>query len=191
MSEATSEATSVLAGAVAAGPVSVADAGLCGMVTLRGDLGSDVIAQALAGVGLAVPAQRRAAMMADRSALWMSPDELLLLVPHAAADSIADALTTALAGTHHLAVNVSDARALLRLTGPDAHLREALAKLAPVDMALFTPGDIRRTRLGQIACAFWMPAAGTVDLVCFRSVARYAFDLLADAAAGHSVGHLR
>jgi len=186
-----SEKTSGLAGAVAAGPVNVADAGLCGMVTLRGDLGSDAIAQALARVGLTVPAQRQAVMMADRSALWMSPDELLLLVPHADADRTADQLTAVLAGTHHLAVNVSDARAALRLTGPDGRLREVLAKLAPVDMALFNTGDIRRTRLGQIACAFWMSAPGVVDLVCFRSVARYAFDLLADAAAGAQVGHIR
>jgi sarcosine oxidase subunit gamma len=54
-------------------------------------------------------------------------------------------------------------------------------------MVAFPAGEIRRTRLAQIAAAFWMPQEGTVELVCFRSVAQYAFDLLTQAAAGPRV----
>lgn len=188
-----SEPVSALGGASFAGRVTGVDAGPCGMVTLRGDLAAPGIAAALRDVtGLAVPERRRVTRAGDHSALWMSPDELLILLPHGKARAAEQALGAALAGTHHLAVEVSDARALLRLQGPDAALREVLAKLAPVDMDLFTLGEVRRTRLGQIACAFWMPDPGVVHLICFRSVARYAFDLLAASAqdAG-ATGHFR
>jgi sarcosine oxidase subunit gamma len=59
-----------------------------------------------------------------------------------------------------------------------------LAKGAPVDLApaAFGVGDFRRTRLGQVAAAFWMPAPDTFELMCFRSVAGYVADWLANAA---------
>ena len=77
---------------------------------------------------------------------------------------------------------MSDARAVFRLDGPGA--REVLAKGAPVDLApaAFGPGDFRRTRLGQVAAAFWMPEPEVFDLMCFRSVAGFVADWLATAA---------
>ena len=62
-----------------------------------------------------------------------------------------------------------------------------LAKGAPADLsrAAFGPGDFRRTRLGQIAAAFWqVEGAGTetFELICFRSVAAHAFYWLGAAA---------
>jgi sarcosine oxidase subunit gamma len=48
----------------------------------------------------------------------------------------------------------------------------------------------RRSRLAQVPAAFWMPDAETFQIVCFRSVARYMFDLLSIAAQpGSEVGH--
>ncbi len=184
------DAVTALHGATFIGRVTVADGGLRGMVTLRGDLAAPAMAAAAQVIGLTIPAQRRVVMADDRAAIWMSPDEVLILVPHAQAEATAAALTQALTGIHHLAVNVSDARAVLRLTGSEAALRETLAKLAPVDMDLFGMGEVRRTRLGQVACAFWMVDSSTVELICFRSVARYVFDLLAVTASdGGAVGH--
>jgi sarcosine oxidase subunit gamma len=63
-------------------------------------------------------------------------------------------------------------------------LREVIAKLAPVDMSAdaFTPGMVRRTRLAQVAAAFWMDDARTVRVVCFRSVAAYMFGILSMSA---------
>ena len=83
---------------------------------------------------------------------------------------------------HHLVADVSDARAVIALSGAGA--REVLAKGAPVDMAQdrFGPAEIRRTRLGQVAVAFWMTGPETFELVCFRSVAGFVFDWLTVAA---------
>lgn len=186
-----SEARSALPGAAFEGLASIGDAGLRGMVTLRGDLGSAKLKKAVKDVaGVAVPDTRRGAFAGDRGALWMSPDELLILVPHAEADDAAAALGKALEGTHHLAVNVSDARAVFRISGEG--WREVLAKLTPADLHpdAFGPGEVRRTRLAQVAAAFWISGEDSVDVVCFRSVAKYVFDLLSTAAdAPATVGH--
>lgn len=186
-----SEARSALPGAAFEGLVRVEDAGLRGMVTLRGDLGSAGLKKAVKEVaGVAVPDIRRAEFSGDRGALWMSPDELLVLVPHAEADDAAGALGKALKGTHHLAVNVSDARAVFRISGEG--WREVLAKLTPADLHpdAFGQGEVRRTRLAQVAAAVWMSGEDRVDLVCFRSVAKYVFDVLSSAAdVPAPVGH--
>ena len=161
-----------------------------GMVTLRGDLAA--LAGAVRAVtGCAVPEPRRVVLDGERGVAWMSPDELMLFVAPGAAAAAVEEIEAALAGVHHLAVDVSDARAVFRLEGAGA--REVLAKGAPVDLApaAFGVGDFRRTRLGQVAAAFWMPEAEVFELMCFRSVAGFVGAWLANAArAGSLPGHL-
>lgn len=183
-----SDAVTALGGASAVGPMTQVDERpLQGMVTLRGDLPA-LAAAVTAVTGCDMPGQRGIVTAGETSVGWMSPDELLLLVPYAEADTTVAALGEALAGVHHMAVNVSDARASFRIEG--AGTRELLARLCPVDLSpeSFGPGELRRTRLAQVPAAFWMDSAGGVTLVCFRSVARYAFDLLKGAASGDRVG---
>lgn len=180
-----SEARSALPGAVFEGRVRVEEAGLSGMVTLRGDLASAPLRRAVKTVvGVEVPQVRRLAMAEGRGALWMSPDELMILVPHGAAAGVVSALAAALGGEHHLAADVSDARAVFRLTGETGAVREVLAKLTPADVSPegLGPGEVRRTRLGQVAAAFWIGEEGAT-VVCFRSVALYVFELMSNATA--------
>ena len=182
-----SEPVSALAGALFEGLVTVRDCGPTGMITLRGDLASAAMAGALeTALGLEIPAVRGiVAAQGGAQAAWMSPDELLLILPYGQVGAALEALAQGLAGQHHLAEDVSDARALIALEGEEMLLREVLAKLAPVDLhpAAFGVGDFRRSRLAQAAGAFWMPQAGQLRIVCFRSVGRYVFDLLAASAA--------
>jgi len=174
----------------AAGIVAISEVGPVGMITLRGDLSLAKLRKLVTSItGTAFPEQRQCAANGDVAVAWMSPDELLIMVPYAqVADTIAQ-MTTALEGTHTLVVNVSDARAVFQVSG--AHAREVLAKLAPVDLdpAQFTPGMFRRTRLAQVAAAFWMTDDQTFQIVCFRSVGQYVFDLLKVAGQeGSEVG---
>lgn len=174
---------SALSNAQYDGSVQVADTGLRGMITLRGDLADKGLAKAVkAATGLGVPKQRQVLTKGSNGVAWMSPDELLIMVPYSAATQTAADLQLALSGQHALVANVSDARAVFRIAG--AGCREVIAKLAPVDMASdkFAPCTIRRTRIAQIAAAFWMVDEETAELVCFRSVAQYAFDILIQAA---------
>ncbi|MEL7280306.1 MAG: sarcosine oxidase subunit gamma family protein [Pseudomonadota bacterium] len=185
-----SEAVSALPGAEYQGYVNVREIGLQGMVTLRGDHATAKIKSAVKKVaGVAVPDVWHVARDGDKGVAWMSPDELMIMVPYAEAGATVAALDKALKGQHFLAVNVSDARAVFELKG--ANSREVMAKLCPVDMApgAFEPGQFRRTRMAQVAAAFWMTDAGTFRIICFRSVAEYVFGLLKDAAEpGGEVG---
>ena len=178
-----SDPKSALDGASFDGLARIEDCGLQGMITLRGDLADKALVKAAsAASGARVPGQREAQVKGDSGLVWMSPDELLVLCPYGEVGKRAAAMAQALAGTHALAVNVSDARAVLRVTGAAA--REVLAKLCPVDLApqSFAPGQIRRTRLAQVPAALWMDGDDSFRIVCFRSVAQYAFDVLKAAA---------
>ncbi|WP_439150141.1 sarcosine oxidase subunit gamma [Sulfitobacter sp.] len=162
-----------------------------GMISIRGDLTAGYLKKPLKKIaGVDMPEQRGINATASTGIAWMSPDELLLMCPYTDVTANLETLHKSIASNHALAVNVSDARAVFRLKGK--HIREVLAKLAPVDTApgVFVPGMIRRTRLAQVPAAFWMVDAETAELVCFRSVAQYVFDLLKVAAQpGSEVGH--
>lgn len=178
-----SNAVSAVEGASFKGTVSVKDAGLQGMITLRGDLKSDALAKAVkTTVGVAVPATGKITSGKKGAAAWMSPDELLLLVNHADADKIVSKLETMLAGAHMLAVNVSDARAMFTLDGPV--IRDVLAKGSPANLSpsSFAIDDVRRTRLGQLPVAFWLNSETTASVICFRSVGEHVFNWLKNAA---------
>ena len=185
-----SNAVSALQGKVAPGEVTIREAGLRGMIILRGDLADKKLRKVCADVtGVKFPDQGQANSEGDKGLCWMSPDELLVLVPYTeAADAIAK-IDAKLAGTHYLAENVSDARAVILVEG--AFCRDVIAKLAPADLHpdSFKPADFRRTRLGQVAAAFWMRDEDTFEVICFRSVAEYTFDLLAMSAKSGEVGH--
>jgi sarcosine oxidase subunit gamma len=178
-----SNLASALNGASFSGLAKVDEAGLVGMITLRGDLGSAKVAAAVkAATGCAMPQQRKIEGTLAAGAAWMSPDELLVLVPYAEVNAKLDAMNAELAGEHALAVNVSDARAVFRVSG--AASREVMGKVAPVDFSVaeFVAGDFRRSRLAQVAGAFWMDSEDSFTIVCFRSAADYVFGLLSVAS---------
>ncbi|GAB1363642.1 hypothetical protein MASR1M32_28780 [Rhodobacter sp.] len=90
----------------------------------------------------------------------------------------------ALAGEHHLAADVSDARAIFRIEGAKAD--QVLAKLCPADLARMQPAELRRTRVAQVAGAFWAADGAGYTLVSFRSVAGYVMGLLTHSAMAGS-----
>ncbi len=180
-----SSSVSALGGVSHKGFATVAEAGLRGMITVRGDLGSAAMKKAVkAAAGTPVPGPRRIEIAGDRAAAWMSPDELLVLVPYAAAQDTVAALEQALAGSHHLVADVSDARAVFTIAG--ARAGEVLMKLCPADIAALEPGEIRRTRAAQVAAAFWQSGPEEYTLVSFRSVAGYVMGLLEAASRAGS-----
>ena len=190
-----SNAVSALNGASSQGFASVTDTGLRGMITLRGDLSSPkmkaAVKAAIGTTGAAIPDVRRVTRGKAGLAAWMSPDEMLILCDYSAVNDVVAKLTAKLDGEHALAVNVSDARAVFRIEGQGA--REVLAKLAPVDLSpeAFKSDDFRRSRIAQVAAAFWLNEDGSFELVCFRSVAQYVFDVLSvSAEKGGAVGFL-
>ena len=185
-----SDTVSALGGRTFAGFVTVEEIGPTGMISLRGDLADPVLAKAVkAAVGLGLPGPRGMVSADGRAAGWMSPDEVLLLMPYGAVPQALAVLTKGLMGKHYLATDVSDARAVFRIRG--AGVRDVLAKLTPTDLspAAFTTGMLRRTRLAQVAAAFWISGEDEFTIVSFRSVAEYVFGLLEiSATKGGEVG---
>jgi len=153
-----------------------------GMITLRGDFAESGFKSVIEAQISTIPKVRRITVGDTGMLAWMSPDELLAVVPVEKTPVVAETLEAALEGVHAVVLDVSDARAVFRLTG--AGVREVLAKGAPVDLSseAFGPGQIRRTRLGQVACAFWMSGEDQFDLICFQSVSGFVFDWLSMAA---------
>lgn len=175
-----SEAISALDGAEYQGFATVREIGPIGMITLRAKPGVAGLAAAVQAVtGTDLPAQRRIARNGDKAAGWMSPDEYLLILPYDQVGAAIATLETALAGQHHLAVDVSDARAIFRVEGAEAD--QVLRKLTPADMDDLAPAELRRSRAGQVAAAFWAEEGG-FTVVCFRSVAGYVMGLLSHSA---------
>jgi sarcosine oxidase, subunit gamma len=178
-----SNAVSAMQSASFKGSISIQDAGLQGMITLRGDLQSEPLAKAVkTTVGVSIPKVGTINSGKKGSAAWMSPDELLLLVDYANADAIVAKLEKAMTGAHILAVNVSDARAVFTLEGPA--IRDVLAKGSPANMSTdaLSIDEMRRTRLGQLPVAFWLSTETTATVVCFRSVGEHVFNWLSTAA---------
>ena len=174
-----SDPVSALNGASFQGFATIREIGPLGMITLRAK-GVKALDKAVKAVtGTKVPAQRRIEMNGDRACGWMSPDEYLLVLPYGEVAQALASLAKSLAGEHYLAVDVSDARAVFRIEGDRAV--EVLQKLSPVDFDKLEPNELRRTRTAQVAAAMWQQDQG-FTLVCFRSVARYVFDLLANAS---------
>lgn len=175
-----SEPVSPLNGASFDGFARIREIGPLGMITLRAKAGTKGLDAAIEAVtGCRVPAQRRIETAGANAAGWMSPDEYLLVLPYAETEKGLAAIATALNGQHHLAVNVSDARAVFRIEGAKAD--QVVRKLCPVDLDRMAPGELRRTRAAQVAAAFWRDEAG-VTLVCFRSVAAYVMGILTASA---------
>ncbi|MGR3511626.1 MAG: sarcosine oxidase subunit gamma [Paracoccaceae bacterium] len=188
-----SDPVSPLAGVSFGGLIRITETGPRGMLTVRGDLTSAKLAKAVkTATGCAMPAPMGTVTDGDRGVCWMSPDELLVLVPHADATGAEQAMTAALAGEHALVVDVSDARVCFSLEGEAALIRETLAKLIPADTRpkALPVGTMRRTRLAQVPAAVFFTGETRAELICFRSVADYAFGLLCHAAKpGSAVGH--
>jgi sarcosine oxidase subunit gamma len=170
---------SPLQGASFAGYAIIRELGPSGMISLRAKADVAGLAEAIqSATGCDLPSQRQILRKGGKAAAWMSPDEYLLMMPIDQVTAALDAIARALAGQHHLAVDVSGARAVFTI---DAHARSVLSKLSPTDFAALPQGELRRSRLAQVAAAYWLEGDGAT-VICFASVAQYVFDLLCNAA---------
>jgi sarcosine oxidase subunit gamma len=149
-----------------------------GMVAIRADLArtGDAIAEA---VGLAIPGALRIVTDGSRSLGWMSPDELLLILPAAETVEALAALEDALSGEHALIADVSDLRATFEVRGE--HSADVLAKLVPVDQGALPRDGFRRSRAAQVAVAIWRIPGG-FRIAGFRSTGDYLRLILENAA---------
>lgn len=147
--------------------------------------GKDARDTAGRGFGLAMPEDAcRAASAAGRAALWLGPDERLLLAPAGQEEVIGNELEAALAGWPHSLVDVSHRQAAVAITGPAA--RDLLASGCPLDLddAAFPVGMCTRTLLARADIVLWRPSSEEYHLETGRSFAGYVLGWLREAERG-------
>ena len=127
--------------------------------------------------GLALPEEPcRARVDAERAALWLGPDEQLLLAPAAQARDLQAKLDAALQGLAHSLVDVSQRQAAIAVSGPRA--RDMLASGCPLDLdpEAFPVGMCARTVFAKAEVVLWRRGAEEYHLEVARSFAGYVLD---------------
>jgi sarcosine oxidase subunit gamma len=142
-----------------------------------------VQAAAGAAFGLAFPAVAcRAATSATRAALWLGPDEQLLLAPPEEGASLRATMAAALAGLPHSLVDVSHRQVALELRGP--HAAWLLNAGCPLDLELaaFPVGMCTRTVFLKAEITLWRTAGEHFHLEVWRSFTDYLVGILREVA---------
>jgi sarcosine oxidase subunit gamma len=119
-----------------------------------------------------------------RAALWLGPDEWLLIADSADAAAIGDVLESVLEGTAHSLVDVSHRQIGLIASGPAA--ARVLNAGCPLDLDLkaFPVGFATRTVFAKGEIVLWRRAETTFHVEVWRSFAPYLAASLAEAARG-------
>lgn len=147
---------------------------------LRG--GPDVRAAAEKAFGCAVPAAPcRAAAEGERAALWLGPDEWLLIARES--DACAE-LGAALEDLPHSLVEVSHRQIALCVLGPQAEMLLASGCPLDLDENAFPVGMCTRTMCAKAEIVLWRPAGQVFRIEVWRSFAPYLTQFLAEAARG-------
>jgi len=119
----------------------------------------------------------------DCSALWLGPDEWLVVAADGRQEGLTGALRSALQGVHHAVTDVSASRTAIEIAGADARL--VLAKGCPLDLhgERFKPPQLAQTLLAKanliIQC---IDARPSFRLWVRNSFASYVAEWLVDAA---------
>ena len=120
-------------------------------IDLRGDAGDPAFAQAVAeAAGLTLPIEpNTVAEAGGLAALWLGPDEWLIVGPPGREAELAPRLRAALGQVHAAVTDVSEARTAIAVAGPRA--RDLLAKGMPLDLhpRVFGPGACAQTGLAK------------------------------------------
>jgi sarcosine oxidase subunit gamma len=185
MADAVLEPRSPLEGfAFPAGPrFTLSEATLAARFILRGSEAVRVACGMVFGADL--PSQLGAAGEGDkRAALWLGPDEWLLIANAADAVTIGDVLESVLEGTAHSLVDVSHRQVGLIASGPAA--ARVLNAGCPLDLDLkaFPVGFSTRTLFDKVEIVLWRRAEATFHIEIWRSFAPYLAASLIAAARG-------
>ena len=149
-------------------------------LNLRG--GADVVGPVAAAFGVAPPTKPMgSAQSGERAALWLGPDEWLLLAEESAGDLIGK-LDGALSGVFHSLVDVSHRQVGIALEGPGA--ARLLAAGCPLDLDLqaFPVGMSTRTLLVKAEIGLWRREENVFRIEVSRSFAPYVARILDQAA---------
>ncbi len=151
-------------------------------ISLRAD--PDAIEALSAALDLGLPTRPKTSESKNgRTALWLGPDEWLVIDKNGADLMAICAGVTAL----HSAVDISHRNTAIIVSGPSA--ADTLNGGCPLDLSLkaFPVGACTRTILAKIEIVLHRPSEDTFRVECWRSFAPYALGILAESAVDASV----
>jgi sarcosine oxidase subunit gamma len=143
------------------------------------------VAAAGAAFGIELPQEPcRAAEAGPRAALWLGPDEWLLIAPDGARDAVSRDLPDRIGSEPHSLVEVSDRQVVVVVSGADAELLLSAGCPIDLDVAAFPIGACTRTVLGKTEIVLWRRAQDSFHLEVWRSFAAYLTAFLDEAVRG-------
>jgi len=146
-------------------------------ISLRAPAGS--VAALSKALGLKLPAKpKTSATSGGRTALWLGPDEWLV-IDEDGYDPLADCAEVK---ELHSAVGISHRNVAIAVTGPACEA--TISSGCPQDLSLgaFPVGACSRTILGKSEIVLLRTAEGSFRVECWRSFSDYVFAFLADGA---------
>lgn len=176
------EMTLTRSGALA-GHRSTAVSGLPSMTrfSVRGAEGARAKLAGCFGVDLPTEACR-AAEADGKAALWLGPDEWLLIAPDGEAEALTRSIAEALGSEPHSFVDVSHRNTGFLIEGDGAATLLNEGCPLDLDLAACPAGFCTRTVLGKSEVVLWRRAETTFHLECWRSFAVYVRQFLSQAA---------
>lgn len=160
------------------GSVSIEQAAFATRISLRAK--SDAVAALSTALGLVLPVKPKTSSVSGlRSALWLGPDEWLV-IDMSGGDLMAVCAT---ADAMHSAVDISHRNTAFIVSGEDA--ADVLNAGCPQDLSLaaFPVGAVSRTLFGKAEVVLYRVTDDTFRLECWRSFAEYVGGLLREAAS--------
>jgi len=154
-----------------------------GRLLLRGD--AAVMQAAGAAFGVPIPDQACTAIFhPPRAALWLGPDEFLLLMPEPWVDPTMAEITRALGDLPHALVDVSQRQQAVSVEGADAAALLNAGCPLDLDEAAFPVNACTRTLLGKAEIVLWRMAPERFHVEAGRSFMPYLRAFLREAALG-------
>ena len=166
-----------LAPIVAASNVRVEEAAPLVRLSLRG--GGVAASHAGAGIGVALPLEPLSSVAVDKAvAFWLGPDEWHLVIQEDDAAMVFERVETAIAGTPHSLVDVSERNRALIISGPKAAWLLNSQVFLDFDDTTFPIGTVTRTIFGKADIILWRQAEDIFVIEAWRSFMPYAIELL-------------
>ncbi len=144
----------------------------------------DAVQRITAALGFALPVTpNEVGARGDRRALWLAPDEWLVVGPDGQQAAIEQELRNGLNGAFGSVTDVSANRTLLEVRGAEARVRLAHGVAIDLDPRSFGPGRCAQTLLAKAQVIIECRDESSLILYVRASFATYAADWLLDAVA--------
>ena len=157
-----------------------------GKLNIRADKSAGKIIKSITGCTFP-PAANKFTTAGERHAVWLGPDEFIIICEAGKDEELASAIHTSFGSLNAAVTNITDALAAFYLKG--AAVRQVLAKGCALDLhhSSFTSDDAAQTLLSHAAVTVMALADDEFIVICRTSFASYLHDWFLDAALEYGV----